>query len=275
MKLRLSGLFLSSALLLSPFYLQAHRAWIVPNATVLSADNAWVSFDAAVSNDIFHADHAPFRLDGISVAAPDGSNVNLENSMVGKYRSTFDLALVSQGTYKVYSASSGIRARWIDEEGKRKSWPGRGQQADIKDFDTSVPKDAKELNVSETSRRIESFVTAGTPSNDVFKRTNKGLEFVPITHPNDLYAGETATFSLFIDGKPAVGAEVLVLAGGMRYRNAQDEITTKTDSKGEFSITWPAAGMFWLNAAYEDNEATLPATQRQGSYTATFEVLPQ
>ncbi|WP_340679087.1 DUF4198 domain-containing protein, partial [Paraglaciecola sp.] len=227
MKLKLSTLILTTILASTPLLSHAHRAWIMPAATVLSADKPWVTFDAAVSNDIFHSDHAPFRLEGISVMSPDGdgTQIALQNSSVGKYRSTFDLELAAQGTYKVYAASNSVRARWVDAEGKRQSWPGRRENADIKDFAKNVPQDAKDLNVSQSSRRIETFVTAGTPSTQVFTPTNEGLELVPITHPNDLYAGETAQFSLLIDGKPAIGAEVIVLAGGMRYRNAQDEIT--------------------------------------------------
>ena len=275
MKLRLSTLILSTVLVTAPLMSHAHRAWIMPGATVLSAEKPWVTFDAAISNDIFHADHAAFRLEGLSVQAPDGAQVDLQNASVGKYRSTFDLELDAQGTYKVYTASSGLRARWVDSEGKRQSWPARGQNADSSEFTTSVPQDAKDLNVSYSSRRIETFVTAGTPSTEVFKATNEGLELVPVTHPNDLYAGETAQFTLLIDGQPAAGAEVIVLAGGMRYRNAQDEMTAVSDKDGKFSITWPAAGMYWLNTSYSDSKAKAPATERQGSYTATFEVLPQ
>src|SRR5690606_35151445 len=124
-------------------------------------------------------------------------------------------------------------------------------------------------------RRIETFVTAGTPTTEVFKPANKGLELVPVTHPNDLYAGENAEFTLLIDGEPAVGAEVLVLAGGMRYRTSQDAIKAVTDKNGTFTVSWPKAGMYWLSASYEDDKAKAPATRRSGGYSATFEVLPQ
>lgn len=275
MKKKLMTLMLSSALLAAPMMAHAHRAWLLPSATVLSADKPWVSVDAAVSNEIFHADHAPFRLDGLKVLSPDGTALSLQNTNTGKFRSTFDLELNQEGTYKVFTASGGLRARWIDDEGKRHFWPGRGQQADNNDFTKSVPKEAKELSVSYASRRIETFVTAGTPSTSVFKPTNQGLELVPVTHPNDLYAGETAKFALLIDGEPAENAEVTVLAGGMRYRDSQDEISAVTGNDGMFFVTWPSAGMYWMTVSYKDNHAKMPATERQGSYSATFEVLPQ
>ncbi|MFT2092448.1 DUF4198 domain-containing protein [Paraglaciecola sp. 2405UD69-4] len=274
MKRSISILLLGSLMATIPAA-NAHRAWIVPAATVLSGDEPWVTFDAAASNDIFHADHAPLRLDGVVVKAPNGKTVELLNSHTGKHRSTFDLQLKQDGTYKIERASSGLRARWKTEDGKRGSWPKRGQKANIKDFDKMVPKNAKDLVVSETSRRVETFVTSGTPSNQVFEPSNVGLELVPITHPNDLYSEETAEFKLLIDGEVAVGAKVEVLAGGMRYRDSQDQITATTDKEGKFSITWPSAGMYWMSASYEDDKASKPATKRQGGYSASFEVLPQ
>ncbi|WP_438863608.1 DUF4198 domain-containing protein [Neptunicella sp.] len=275
MKRTFSTLIVSTLAMSLSFAAQAHRAWFLPAATVLSADNAWVTVDAAVSNDIFHADHAPFRLNSVEVLSPNGNKVELKNANTGKYRSNFDLQLAQEGTYKVFSASSGIRARWVDAEGKRQGWPRRGQPAEMAEFDKNVPKDAKDLSVSQFSRRVETFVTAGAPSNQVFKPSNEGLELVPVTHPNDLYAGESAEFTLLIDGEPAAGAEVLVLAGGMRYRTSQNAIKAVADKNGLFRVSWPQAGMYWLSASYEDDNAKAPATRRSGGYSATFEVLPQ
>lgn len=258
-----------------PLAAQAHRAWIVPAATVLSGDDPWVTFDAAISNDIFHADHAAMRLDGVKVTGPDGKSVELQNGATGKYRSTFDLNLSQRGTYKVFSASNGLNARWETEDGERRFWPARGQTPDAAAFAKEVPAKAKNLEVSQSSRRLETFVTAGSPSETALKPTNTGLELVPVTHPNDLFAGEKAEFSFIIDGKPAAGAKVTVIPGGMRYRNGQDAIEVETDKNGKFSITWPSAGLYWLSASYRDSEAKAPATSRSGSYVATFEVLPE
>jgi len=253
-----------------PMAANAHRAWILPAATVLSGDDPWVTFDAAVSNDIFHTDHAPLRLDSVQVAGPDGKAVELQNASTGKYRSTFDLNLSQRGTYKVFTASSGLNARWENEAGERQFWPARGQTPDAAAFAKEVPKKAKNLEISQSSRRMETFVTAGSPSESALKPTNVGLELVPVTHPNDLFAGEKAEFGLIIDGKPAAGAKVTVIPGGMRYRNAQDAIDVETDKNGKFSITWPSAGLYWLSASYRDNQAKAPATSRSGSYVATF-----
>ncbi len=252
----------------------AHRSWILPAATVHSSEEPWVTFDAAISNDIFHIDYRPMRLDDVKALAPDGSHIELQNPHTGKYRSTFDLNLTQRGTYKIYTASHGLTARWETEDGERRSWPPRGSSPDPAGFQENVPQQAKNLQITESSRRQETFVTAGVPDEAVFEPQNQGLELVPITHPNDLFAGETAQFSFLIDGKPAAGVEVTVIAGGVRYRDSQDEILVKSDKQGVVEVTWPQPGMYWLEASYQDEAASPPAQQRRGSYIATFEVLP-
>jgi len=252
---------------------EAHRAWIKPDATVLSKDNAWVTFDAAVSNEIFSRDHVPFRLTGVTAYAPDGSEVPLANSHTGKLRSVFDLQLTQQGTYKVAVASTSLQARWVAKNGERKFWPGRGVTTQPGDFEREVPQQAQDLVVLEYSRRIETFVTNGMPTETVLQPSHHGFELVPITHPNDLYSGETAQFQLLIHGEPAVGAEVTVIQAGMRYRAQQNEITTVSNASGEFQVTWPEAGQYFIEIDYQDNAGKAPATQRRGSYSAVFEVL--
>ena len=120
------------------------------------------------------------------------------------------------------------------------------------------------------------MISAGKPSSDALKASNKGLELVPVTHPNDLYAGEPATFRLLLDGKPATSLPVTVVAGGTRYRDQQDEMKLTTDAQGQISVTWPTPGMYWLEATLQDGKTSVPqAKQRRVSYVATFEVLPQ
>ena len=255
---------------LLPLSAVAHKAWLQPSQTVLAGTNPWITVDAAVSNDLFYFNHVPLRLDNLVITAPDGSTVQPQNSATGKYRSVFDVELKQQGTYRIAAVNSGLSGSW-EVDGKPKRW--RGTSAT---FATEVPKDAKNLQVSQSVGRNETFVTNGSPNDTALKPTGEGLELVPVTHPNDLFAGEQATFKLHIDGKPAAGLDVEITRGGTRYRNAQDEIKVKTDATGEFSVTWPEAGMYWMEIGSEDSKTSLPqARQRRLSYVATLEVLPQ
>ncbi len=265
--------FVVAALVLGSVAVQAHRAWIVPQETVLSGENRWVSFDAAVSNDIFLANYNPGRFADVQVLNPDGSAGQVENLHTGKYRSVFDLPLTQEGTYRLFIASSGLRALW-EEDGQRRMYPGRGEQYSAEGFAKAVPENADKLVVSQASRRMETFVTLGAPSRNALAASGQGLELVAVTHPNDLFAGEEASFRFLIDGEAAQGADVTLIREGTRYHNAQEAITLKTNSKGEITVRWNGAGRYFLEAEYKDNKAQKPATERSGSYVAVLEVLP-
>ncbi len=268
MKLRSALIFALAACV--PFAASAHKAWLQPSQTVIAGNNPWITVDAAVSNDLFYFNHVPLRLDSLVITAPDGSTVAPQNPATGKYRSVFDVELKQQGTYRIATVNSGLFASW-EENGQRKRW--RGTPAT---FASEVPQDAKDLDVSQSQGRIETFVTNGSPNDTALQTTGSGLELVPVTHPNDLFAGETATFRMLLDGQPAAGLEFEITRGGTRYRNAQEEIKLTTDANGEFSVTWPEPGMYWLETGAEDDKTSVPqAKQRRLSYVVTLEVLPQ
>lgn len=270
MKLRLAGVAATLALTLgTALPAQAHKAWLRPSATVLSETGTWVTVDAAVSNDLFYFNHVPLRLDNLQVTAPDGTALEPANPATGKYRSVFDLQLPQEGTYRLAVVNDGLFARYtLDGESKR--W--RGSAAE---FETGIPAGATDVEASQTLSRVETFVTVGAPSLGVFQASGKGIELVPVTHPNDLYAGEAATFQLLLDGEPAAGLEIEIVPGATRYRDSQDSIAVVTGADGRFEVTWPAAGMYWLETGSSDDRTSLPqAAQRRLGYVATFEVLP-
>lgn len=258
---------LALAIFVLPLSAQAHRAWFLPSATVLSGNDPWLTVDAAISNDLFYFEHMPMRLGDLVVTAPDGSTVAPQNASTGRYRSTFDVQLTQQGTYKVASVSSGLNARYkLGTESKR--W--RGSAAELP---TAIPAGATDVEVSESVRRIETFATLGKPTLRAIEPTGVGLEFVPVTHPNDLYAGEEAKFRLLLDGKPAAGLEVEVVPGGIRYRDRLNELKLVTDADGGFAVTWPAPGMYWLSASVRDAAGTIANARRSLTWVATLEVL--
>ena len=286
------ALALASAL---PMAAWAHKQWIIPSQAVVNGADVWVTFDAAVSNQLFFPDHVPMRLDNVTVTAPDGSTVALQNGSTGKYRSTFDVHLEQQGTYRIASAGNGLSARWDTPEsraakaraeaaGKPAAGPGaapetRGgflRSATEEDLATKVPADAQGLVVTQTGTRVETFVTNGAPDTTALASTGQGIELEPVTHPNDLFAGEEATFRVLVDGTPMAGLEFEIVRGGTRYRNAQDDIAATTDADGMLRVTWPEAGIYWMETGVEDDNATHPkADNRRLRYVATLEVLPQ
>jgi uncharacterized GH25 family protein len=253
---------------LAPLGAHAARAWLLPSQTIVANSGGWVAVDAAMADDLFSVNQAAMNIDPLVVTGPDGKPVVPQNVAKSRSRASFDLELRQQGTYRITVADDTVMARW-EEEGKPKRW--RGSAAEMA---TGIPANAAKLEVEQVQRRIESFVSVGAPS--ALKAQGGGLELVALTHPNDLYAGETAKFRFLVDGKPAKDLEVGIIAGGTRYRDSPGEITLKTDANGEVSVKWPAAGMYWLDAGIQDDAATVPnVKKRRATYNATFEVLTQ
>ena len=277
-KLAVAALIAAS---LVPAAAQAHRQWILPSATVLSGNAPWVTFDAAVSSEVFYFDAAPVRLADVAppqgmpampgaslrVTTPDGMETVAENTATGRLRSVFDLRLMQNGTYKIAATNQGVFATY-KLDGQTKRWRGAAEN-----LAKEIPANAQEVQVTETMSRIETFVTLGKPTETVFKTTGAGLEMVPVTHPNNLFAGEKATFKILLDGKPAPDVEVEIVPGGNRYRFKLGDSVVRTGADGTFTAPFPDAGMYWVGMDLEDGNAKIAGAKRRASYAVTLEVL--
>lgn len=302
MKKRLSILASTAALaasfaaLLLPTAAQAHRSWLLPSGTVFSGQEPWVAVDAAVSNDIFYFEHNAGNLDNLVITGPDGKLVEAQNQAKTRYRSVFDVKLEQAGTYRIALVNDSMFASYkVGNETKRL----RGTAESLR---KEIPKDAQDLRVTRSQTRTETFVTRGKPGGDSLKPTGRGIELVAVTHPNDLFAGEAATFRFVDDGKPAAGYSVTVILAGKRYQDKLTELNLNTDKNGEIKVTWPQAGMYWLEvepasparpqgapqAGGAGMQAgpgaqggpmgpagTLDKPTRRAGYSLTLEVLPQ
>ena len=254
---------------LAPLDALAHRQFIVPTSTVVNGKAPWVSFDAAAATDVFFFDHVALNLNNLVITAADGSSIKAENQTTGKLRSNFDLRADLKGTYKISVVNDGINASY-KENGAPKRWRGTAEA-----FAKEVPANAEDLQVSHNQGRVETFVTNGKPNLTALKPSGKGLELNAITHPNDLVNGDPAQFQFLIDGKPAAGVKVTVIAGGIRYRQKLDEQTLTADNEGKVSIKWQGAGLYWMQATLSDNQSSVPGIkERRASYVATLEVMP-
>lgn len=246
---------------------QAHRAWMLPSATVLSGENSWITVDGAVSNSLFYFEHHPLSLDNLEILSPTGERLQAQNQAKGKYRSVFDLELKDEGTYILQNRHQGIFGRFM-LNGEAKRW--RGGVADI----ATIPAEAEDLDLLEFDSRMQVFVTRDAPSDTTFKPTGEGMELVPVTHPNDLVTGEPVEFRLLVDGKPAKRVEVVVIREGIRYRDQVEEVKLSTDDDGLLQLTFDQPGMYWMEAETERESAVLENGKRHLSYSATLEVLP-
>lgn len=251
---------------------QAHRLWVLPSSTVLSGENAWVAFDACVSNNIFFANHRPLSLDSVVATAPDGNKLTIENPQAGNIRSTFDVKLEQQGTYRIGVERKGLMAFYKDGE-ERRRWQGTREELVSQGI---VKKD--DVRIVDSNSAVIAFVTLGNPSKKNLEPKNQGLEILfPDTHPNDLVTNEEIKVAFLLDGKPAAGLEITVIKHGDRHRNNPGEVTLTTDAKGETTLTFPEAAFYWLEAETTSKAEPVEGVEvnKRASLSLTLEVLPE
>lgn len=253
----------------------AHKPWLLPSSTLVEGKEAWVTIDAAISEGLFDVDHQPLKLDTVVITGPNGAKLEKQNVANGKMRNSFDLLLPKPGTYKIELVSKTVFGSYKNAAGEMKRFRGT-EETLAKD----VPADATDVKLTRTDSRLETFVSTGEPDMAVFKPTGVGLELVPVTHPNDLRAGEKATWRFLLDGKPAANQGVSLIPGGVRYRGTLGEIRQNTDAKGELTITLPAAGMYMVSSSWPAAAPQVPGQPpqmpaRRASYAATVEILPE
>jgi uncharacterized GH25 family protein len=265
------------ALLGAAISAQAHRPWMIPNTSVIESDReAWVTIDGAVSEGLFEIDHMPLRLDGLTVTDPDGATTLAPAATTGKHRSTVDIRLPKDGTYRITLAATNVMGSYkLNGEMKR-------FRATEQTLSKEVPAGATEVRSTTVHQRQDTFVTLNKASTGALKPTGAGLELVTLTNPTELHAGEKARFRFQLDGKPLPNFPFSLIPGGVKYRGTANEVRLTTDAKGEASFTLPAPNMYWLSANFPANAPRGPGGPGEGpaestrySYSATFEILPE
>jgi uncharacterized GH25 family protein len=276
------ALALATAALLLPLGAHAHRTWLLPNATVVDGNNASVTVDGAVSEDLFEYDTNALQLDALTITAPDGTTITERDSRSQQRRRTsFEVKLAQKGTYRIAGITESVMGSYkLGSETKRFRGAAESYAKDI-------PADATDVQVTRSHARVETFVSYDK-SDAAPATTGVGLELVPLTAPTDLSSGDTTKFRLLLDGKPLANNDVTLVRGGGRYRYKLGDFGVKTDAQGEFSVKWEEAGRYWLGASWPARGAGGPgaggpgaapaqpaAPQRRVSYSGTFEVLPK
>ena len=257
------------------FFLQgqgfSHRMWLMPSATILSGNGQWVTIDGAISNDLFFPNHHPTPIDMIKAYDPDLNEVKLHNAKQGQLRSTFDIQLQREGTFKVQHLRRLVWANY-QEKGKDIWWRGSYEKLLEQDFFKR-----KDLKLEDYLIKVETYVTAGEPTPIKGLPKAKGVTLIPTTHPNDYYIGEAQELQFVVEGKPLKDVEVQLVKGQDRYRDKVNELKLKTDQNGKIQFKLDEPGRYWLFLW-----TYLKPYQKHGfefsnsvGYSLVFEVMPQ
>ncbi|MBD1390736.1 DUF4198 domain-containing protein [Neiella sp. HB171785] len=236
----------------------AHERFMVPTHTQLSGDKAQsVTIIASISNDIFHPDRplgdsqtgadvgdlvTLFNLLEHQLISPDGKRSNDVRWQAFSRLSVADVAITESGTYRVGLVQPEVHmTTFVKPDGTPSRVFGKG---------TPLPDGATKVIRRTTQSRVETFVTANEPNLAAVKPVGVGVELAGETHPNDLFAGETANFQLLFNGKPMTTAgEVTVIKAGTRHRNDRNEQALTVGPNGVFTFTPTEAGFYFLSAS--------------------------
>ena len=197
-------------------YVSAHPVWILPDMfNVSSEEGEWVTFDVSASHTVFGYDK-PMPLGGLKILSPDGDSNYLGNHFSGHRRSVFDYHIVQEGTYRFTYPRQ--RYYWTQfKAGKRESLRYIG--ANKIEATPRLPKNYRELKTTAYDMESSAYVTKGAPSTLVLENRDRGFQYIPITHPNDLIVGESATFKVLLDGEPMADVGIEFTPAGTRYRD--------------------------------------------------------
>jgi uncharacterized GH25 family protein len=236
----------------------AHSPYLLPNAFDV-VDRKHVTVEASFTETFFVPD-VVMKADDYHVIAPDGS----KQALTPVYLK--DLAVVeaptpAPGTYRISTGQrTGRTSKAIYRDG---DWefiePGKSPPADARVYDVT----------SITTADV--YVSRGKPSDGALAPRNKGLEFRPLTHPSNLFAGSDAKLAVLFDGKPLPGHTVDVHFGDERHSSRKLYAQVKTDAAGVFSVKLDQPGIYLAMTRHRLLPASqgVPATSH--TYSVTFE----
>lgn len=255
-----------------------------------------ISFQSAITIEKFFVAGNNFKTSYV-ITEPNGQQKPINAAASLKHFNVAEFDLLQDGTYRIRTQDA------VGNSGKYALMDGRwlrvrpvrtGMQAPVaKPAETAtmkkapvstqppraiaadqVPANAKTLEV--TNHFIaESYVTKGKPT-AIPAVSKKGFEFKLLTHPNELYVGESLKAQVLMDGKAIPNLEIDVFKGAGNYEpNAKRELPhVKTNAKGEVEIKFEQAGVYLITTAYPeaDSDTSKKPASDNFTYGLTVEV---
>lgn len=287
--------WLKIALLSSlPVIAQAHTAspYVLPEVFDTKSNN--VSFQSGVTVEKFFVPNSNFKTSYV-ITAPDGKDTAINAAASLKRFNIAEFNLDQDGTYRIRTeGAEGNPAKYALVDGRwlrvRPARPANAQQPapraqaqnEVKPAAPAqpprvisadqVPANAQTLE-SKSFYIAESFVTKNKPS-PIPKSTNKGFEVQLLSHPNELFAGESLKGRVIHNGKAVKDLEVDVFKGASSYEpNAKREQPhVKTNKNGEFEVKFAESGIYLITTSYPEANPDNTKKPNTESYTYSLSV---
>jgi len=260
------SLLLAAALAVLALPVAAHTPYLAP-ASFQARAGGTVTLDASFA-ETFFVPEAVFDDSHFSITGPDGRQVEPERVVPLRTRVVVEHALPkdAKGTYRF---STGERLGAVF-----RTWEIAGRKVSSRDAAEAVPAGAKVISNFQSRIRAETYLTVGAPDRGALRPYDQGLELVPVTHPDDLFAGEPIEFELRFDGKPLADTPVQLSEAVWTSDRKAQEIGLRSDPKGRVRWDKPISGT-WLALARHRSAAPAGAAapEYSNSYSLVFHVL--
>lgn len=288
-------LITTGLLALLPTLSFAHTAspFLLPEVFDSKSDS--VSFQSGITVEKFFVASRNFKT-SYQVTTPEGKTESFNAAAELKKFNIAEFNLTNDGTYRIRTKEATgnpikyaqVDGRWLRVRPSRPAnaapmQPQANAEQKAPQQASQPPRFVTEDQITANAKTLqttnyylaESFVTKGKPS-PIPQVENKGFEFKFLTHPNELFAGESLKAQVLMDGKAVPNLEVDVFKGASSYQpNAKREQPhVKTNAKGEVEIKFSEAGIYLITATYPEanSDNTKPPVAQSYTYSVTVEV---
>jgi hypothetical protein len=270
--------WLKIALLSSlPVLSHAHTVspYILPEAFDVTTTN--VSFQSATTIEKFFIPSNNFKTTYV-VTQPDGQQVAVNPAAALKRFSVAEFDIAGEGTYRIQTKDAVgnsakyalVDGRWLRVRPVRTPAP---QQANA---EAKAPEAAKptapapsaqpprvinadqvpanaQIFDAKMSLIAETYITKGKPST-ISAPTKKGFELKLITHPSELFAGDSLKAQVLYNGKavPNLEFEVFKGASNLDAEKTRELPVVKANAKGEIEIPFEKAGVYLITTSFPE-----------------------
>jgi len=217
-----------------------------------------ITLDASFAEKFFVPEIA-FEGSEFKVTTPKGMELSPDTISQLKTRTVVEHLLKEDGTYR-FSTGKRLGAIFTvyEHEGERKT--ARGTKS-------KIPSTAKIIERYQSLTLAETYVSKGEPSDGALAPRNQGLEIIPETHPNDLFAGDNFKFHVQLDGKPLEQAQVEAYLAKNQFSIDKPTLKLKTDKDGKLSMPFEEEGVYLLRIRHR---APAPKDADAPSYSHTY-----
>jgi len=262
-------LFAASVLSAVSLSAYAHSPYLLPSKFQLGTRNATISVDASLTDNFFIPDIA-YGKHPFSATAPDGTQIVIPESSIYQLptRTVVEHKLTDAkpGTYLV---TAGPRA-----SNPSRSWEINGETKRIRDPNEVMPAGAVLKTHTQSVALAQYYATVGPVADAAVPRAaGRGLEFVPVSHPNRLSVGGKFDFAVHYNGKPLPDHAVSLVYSNMDFSGRSQRESLKTDAQGRVSYALAKPGVYMASIRYaEDGPVRADKPNMSYSTSLTFNV---